>query len=451
MSGINISNLDEDFDLTDLDKPLNIKTIQFINIKEKKDFKIKEQIKNILIKKTNFNNFQDPIKFINDTKRTINLLEKSKIFNTIILQKKKNNLIYYLNPKSWHFQSFSQNFSSSGKIGFSDEIGLRNIFKHLELLTFKYDKNIGGGNLMDFAVDFPIFEINKKLYDFKISAAFGDDTLYDDLYINKKNFCLNFFDQENFWNFLVKFQKRRFLFSPVIFKNYEYEDYLKNDYALDFVFSKKNEVKDENNFFHFISKTKTFTFSHSLTKNSSDLIFNFDIKNKFFLRKLLPFQNFIDDFKLYKMEIESNLFFNSLLKINQKKDFSLFNKKYYQRLRGFEKIDSNIPFHLKSQENNKKKINNISLSLLHTLKLNMLYFPQIENQNIFPFFHLTNIFCYDKKTSFKHYLSSGVGMEFKMNDYIGIEVLFNFFHLYKDNIFLNSKDETIQVRVSMGD
>ena len=158
------------------------------------------------------------------------------------------------------------------------------------------------------------------------------------------------------------------------------------------------------------------------------------------------------------MEIESNLFFNTIFKINQKKNFSKFNKKYFKRIRGFDKIDINIPFSLKSKNSNLKKknqnrkIQNFEFSLLHTLKLNLLYFPQIENQNIFPFFHFTNIFFFDQKNFFKHFVSSGIGMEFKMSDYVGIEVLFNFFHFYKNNhLFLKNKEESLQIRISMGD
>lgn len=429
----------EDHDTFDSQKHHNITSINYINKKTGKEINLDDNLKTNLQNYYNIKGFKNDKIYSRALSHFIRFLESTNQFNQILARETENNLTFLLSKKSPYYMTFSQNFSTSGKIGLSYEFGFRNYLSLLEVVSFKAEKHIDEGNSFDFNVSFP-FVSTEKTADF--SAGFMTTTLFPEFKVEKLSsmFKINNNKDQNFYS--IGIESNRPVFDAHHFRGNSYNSLLKIENNINATYGKGFIYR--NRFFHSIKnyfEAKLFVYS---LKNA-DLQFNLKNNNKFYLHQILPFRLFKNNIKYHTMEIENS---NNLVisnAVNHKENISMIKKHYFNRNRGYHNIDSNIPF----IANSVNTYNQIALS--QSFKLNLKHFNLIQNDNCFPFFHVTNYFnSYNwfKKLTVDSCI--GAGLIYRMNEKVSLELLYNFVH-WSSHKGPFTKTENFQIRVAFDD
>lgn len=435
---MNIWNLEEENHA----KPLvhhKITTIDYIDKKTGSHIGINDNLKRRLHSFYNIQGFKTSREHNIGMTSFIRFLDSTDQFNQILVRENENSLTFLLSKKSKHFMTFSQNFSSSGKIGLSYEFGLRNFLSMLEIVSFKAEKHVEEGNSFDLNINLPFASPDNSA---NLSAGFATTTLFPEFKVERLTaaFKLNNNKHNHFFSFGV--ESNRPTFEPLQFRNHAYDNLLKTEHNINISAGKSSSTRSR--FFHSINnymEAKILFYS----PKASDLQLNFKNNSKFYLHQLLPFKVLRNQMKYYTMEIDNttNLFMNNALNHNQ--NISMIKKHYFSRSRGYHNISSNNPF-----ITHRGTIYN-QIAATHSLKLNLKHFPLIQNDNCFPFFHVTNYFnSYNWLQTFSVDSCIGTGLVYKLNERFSLELLYNFIHMNSQKNSL-TKTENFQIKVSFDD
>ena len=425
---------------TDSIETYNISELIFYDNRKKEGFPIRESIKKNLIKDFELKGFSSDKEFNSKIAGFIDFMNDSNQFTQILARNIKNKLDFIVTSKSRHYQTFSQNFSASGKIGISYEIGLRNFMSCLETISLKAEKHTEEGNSFDMEIKFPFIRKNQSA---SITAIYHRNMLFADFLVERLAFGAKLLNKKDNSQFEFNFERNRPTFNSLVFQGINYENMLEKEYNINF--AHQQQLSNTNSILH---DNRTLRTARLVLYSPLRADLQYTIKNcsKMYLHHLINVKSFRRNLMLRKLELENNFEFFVNNSINHQKSISALKRGFFSRSRGFHNLNTNLPFFMSQGH-----VNN-QISFINTTKLNLKRFPLFEKQdNVYPFFHLstyTNSFNWFKRVSFD--CSAGVGLTYKVSDSMGIEFLYNFLH-HNSTKSLFNKREDFQVRISFDD
>lgn len=447
-----IFNIEEQIPSSVVDTPQFINSIEFHNLSTEAGFSVRKHIISFIEREYGLKGFVSDRQYSQSVANLLRNLQATEIFKRIIVHNSKERVLNVdVVPKSRHFQVFSQNFGTSGKVGMSYELGMRNILGCFETTMFKYEKRIYDGNTLEVKMTFPFFR--KKNMAFNISSSVSDSLLVDEIKKSEVNLAAGVsqqLGQGRDQDFRIELADRQLVFDSRKFDNFDYENHLEPEKSINLAYGFNKTEKNEQDLFHFDgfqSKFQLFVFPF---KTKVDYKVDLTKINRLWLYKLWPFSTiFSETEKTRQIELESINTLSYMSTFDQAKGISMFDRQYMNRTRGYNIIEANIPF---QQIGRNREIVRNQITLINSFKLNLRHFPMFIGNPIYPFWHLTSYtMMLNSGSKVFTNVSGGVGLCYKMQETVGLELLYNFFHWSKPKSGLYTKEDNFQIRVSFND
>ena len=450
--GFEVFNLEEQTPSSIVDTPQFINGIEFHNLSNDAGFSVRRRIVSFIEREYGLKGFVSDRQYSQSVADLLRSLQTTEIFRRMIVHNSKDKILNIdVVPKSRHFQVFSQNFGASGKVGMSYELGLRNMLGYFETTMFKYEKRIYEGNTLEVKMTFPFFR--KRNMGFNISSSISDSLLVDEIKKSEVNFAAGISEQlrnGRDHDFRIELANRQLLFDPRKYENFDYEHSLEPEKSINLAYGFNKVEKDSEGLFHFNGLQSKFQLFVFPLKTKADYKIDLTKINRLWLHKLWPFNGVISDSeKMRQIELESVNSLSFMSTFAPHKGISVFDRQYINRTRGFNNIEANIPFQPIGRS--RERIRN-QISLVNSLKLNLKHFPMFIGNPIYPFWHLTSYtMMLNSGSNVYMNISGGVGLCYKMQETVGLEILYNFFHWTKPSSGLYTKEDNFQIRVSFND
>lgn len=435
-------------------EPSNIRHVKFTDLKTGHGYSIESKLLNSLLKKYPLEGEMPMRVFLQNLIQISEIFSESNVFGQILVkrEKKTGTLNFGVYPKSFHFLSFAQNFSSNGKVSLAYELGFRNLLKRLDSTRLKFEQRLNEGSSFEAMMRFPFF--------FKREAALQYNFLHSNMFlcnnlnVRELSFSITLDEQiktQKQTSHKIEISKKKLEMNPRFFPDCDFMKFVHPELSLGYSY---NSIDNENPWpliFNSFSRKWSANFSLNSKKLVPNVKLNFVNYNSFYLWKILPKSfRFEDFYKYFMLEIESynSLGLNFGLRKNEK--ISIFNRVFLNRMRGFSEVESNFPF--PEQINIQNGITD-QLIFVNFLKLNMKHFPIFKGSSIHPFWHSTlyaNTFNFFKNRFFNWNL--GIGLNYNIQANTKIEILYNFFHFNYPRIRADlNKEECFQIRISFND
>lgn len=449
-----ISLVSEDIQNKMFFEPIKIESVSLVDLAINKPYRLSESFLDSIYKSYPLKQEMPRREFLKNLSQITHILNSSNVFNSILCKHDKttNHLSIGVQPKSFYFLSFSQNYSSRGKISLNYEIGLRNVFKHLDLSKIKFEQKLQEGNSIELSTSFPYFYKTGKTVQFNLFKS--NLFLCEDVKTREASFGISAENRKSdskseSWK--IETSKKNIIIDSEKFPDCNYEKYAEAQKSITGTYISSQTKNPYPNFFSQFETKSSVELNLTGGRFASNGKLSVSNYQSVPLRKILPGMRLLEDvYKYYMINLEMCTSLSYNFSLRKQGELSVFHRNYFARMRGFSNVVSNHPF---SERLGLAGGVNSQWSFQNSIKLNFNHFPIFQNSSLAPFWH-SSVYMMSFNSFARKFMNwnFGVGLNYKLQENVKIELIYNFFHLSlpKSSAELN-KEENFQIRLSFND